>query len=372
MSSDAQLLKESLAVIEPVRDKVIGYFYAKLFVENPEVRSMFPLTMDIQRDRIYRAITSAVQGIDRPELLCPMLAQLAKDHRKYGVRPEHFDAVGRALIGAIREYSYGDWGAEIEDAWVRTFDLIARTMIAAAAEANGQPATWLAEIVSTQRRTDDISVLQLRPDQPYPYISGQYTTLESPMVPRVWRSYSIANAPRRDSLLEIHVRQLGAGWVSGALVRKHRIGDTLRLGPPRGATVLDKDSTRDIVIVAGGTGLAPMKALLDEARRWNSSRRMHFFFGVRRREDLYDIASLQEFATRYPWLTVTMAVSNDPEYAGEQGTLPDVITRYGGWERHDAYVSGSPDMVRATVARFRELAVPAEQIRYDVFGDTVI
>jgi NAD(P)H-flavin reductase len=173
-------------------------------------------------------------------------------------------------------------------------------------------------------------------------------------------------------MLELHVRQIGAGWVSGALVRKHRVGDVVRLGPPRGATVLDKESNRDIVIVAGGTGLAPMKALLDEARRWNSSRRVHFFFGVRRREDLYDIASLQEFATRYPWLTVTMAVSDDPEYPGEQGILPDVIARYGNWDGHDAYVSGSPDMVRATVARFRELAVPAERIRYDVFAEIIV
>ena len=55
MSSDSQLLKESLALVEPVYDKVTGYFYARLFVENPHLRSMFPLAMDTQRDRLFRA-----------------------------------------------------------------------------------------------------------------------------------------------------------------------------------------------------------------------------------------------------------------------------------------------------------------------------
>jgi NAD(P)H-flavin reductase len=179
----------------------------------------------------------------------------------------------------------------------------------------------------------------------------------------------MANAPRRDGLLELHVRQIGAGWVSGALVRKHQVGDLLRLGPAMGAMVLDRESSRDLVLVGGSTGLAPMKALVDEARRWNTNRHVHLFFGVRRREDLYDVQALQEFAGRYPWLTLVTAVSHDPDYAGEQGNLPDVVARHGTWYSHDVYISGSLEMVRAAVARFRELGVPPERIRYDIFGD---
>jgi NAD(P)H-flavin reductase/hemoglobin-like flavoprotein len=371
MSNDAQLLKESLVLVEPVHDKVVGYFYAKLFVENPEVRNMFPLVMDLQRERLYRALVGTVQGMDRPELLVPSLQSLARDHRKFGVRPEHYDAVARAFIGAIKEYSYGEWTDEIEAAWWRTFSIVARTMIDAAADVEHTPAHWNAEIVSIERRTSDIAVLYLRPDQPYPFEAGQFASLESPLVPRVWRPYSFANAPRRDGMLELHVRQIGAGWVSGALVRKHQPGDVVRLGPPMGTTILDRESPRDIVLVGGSTGLAPMKALVDEARRWNTSRNVYLFFGVRRREDLYDVHALQEFANRYHWLTLVTAVSHDHEYAGEQGNLPDVIARQGTWYDHDVYVSGSYDMVRATVARFRELGVAADRIRYDIFGDMV-
>jgi NAD(P)H-flavin reductase/hemoglobin-like flavoprotein len=369
MSSDSQLLKESLALVEPVYEKVTGYFYARLFVENPQVRSMFPLVMDVQRDRLFRALVNLVQGIERPEQLVPFLQQLARDHRKFGVRPEHYDAVGRALIGAVKEYSYGQWTDEVESAWWRTYGIAARTMVDAANAAEGTPAFWNAEVVSHERRTADIAVIQVRPDQPYYYEPGQYVSIESALVPRVWRPYSIANAPRRDGVLELHVRIIGAGWVSGALVRKLKLGDVLKLGPPVGSMVLNRQSNRDIVCVAGSTGLAPMKALLDDLRRWNTTRNVHLFFGARRAEELYDLATLEELAAGHPWFTLVPAVSGDPGYLGEQGMLPEVVARHGTWYAHDVYASGSAEMIQATVAMFRELHVPIERIRYDAFGE---
>jgi NAD(P)H-flavin reductase len=330
---------------------------------------MFPLAMDVQRDRLFRALVHVVQAVDRPEQVVPMLQQLARDHRKFQVEPAHYDAVGRALIGAIKEYSYGEWTDEIEAAWWRTFSTVARTMIDAAAADAGSPAFWNGEVVAIDKRAPDIAVIHVQPDQPYPYEPGQYASIECPHIPRVWRQYSMANAPRHDGQLEFHVRSLGAGWVSGALVRKTRVGEILKLGPPMGAMTIDRDSTRDIVCVAGGTGLAPMKAMIDDMRRWNTNRKAHLFFGVRKAKDLYDLPDLQEFAGRYPWLTVVTAVSEDFDYSGENASLPDVLARHGTWYSHDVYASGSPDMIRATVAKFRELKVPPERIRYDAFGD---
>lgn len=369
MSSDAQLLKESLALVENMYDKMTGYFYARLFVENPPLRNMFPLAMDTQRDRLFRSLVSIVQGIERPELLVPYLQQLGRDHRKFGVQPEHYDAIGRALIGAVKEYSYGNWEDETEAAWWRAYSIAARTMIDAAERASGAPAYWLGEVVRHELRTEDIAVLWLRTDHPYPFEAGQYANVETPRLPRVWRPYSIANAPSVGGLLELHVRMIGAGWVSRALVRKTQVGDVLRLGPAVGSTVLNRSSERDIVCVAGGTGLAPMKAMIDELSRWNTARNVHLFFGARQARELYDLEALRELEARLPWLTLVTAVSHDPDYPGECGMLPDVVARHGTWYAHDVYASGSPDMVRSTVAGFRDLRVPLERIRYDVFGE---
>jgi NAD(P)H-flavin reductase/hemoglobin-like flavoprotein len=367
MTTEAKLLKESLATVSGMAAELTAYFYARLFMENPALRSMFPLVMDVQRDRLLQALVHIVQSIESPETLIPYLQQLGRDHRKFGVQPEHYEAVGAALLGAVREYSSQTWTSEIEDAWRNAYGVAARTMIEAAA-LDDAPPWWNAEVIGHERRTDEIAVLYVRPDQPYPFEPGQYCSLETTYQPRVWRSYSMANAPRPDNVLEFHVRALGLGWVSGTLVRKVNVGDTLRLGPPMGSMVLDRTSTRDLVCVGGSTGVGPMKALIEEYARHSTTGRAHLFFGVRDCADLYDVAALQDMANRYPWLTLVTCVSDDDRYAGEQGSLPDVLARHGSWYHHDVYAAGSPHMVSATLDRLKELGVPSGRIKYDVVG----
>jgi NAD(P)H-flavin reductase len=75
-------------------------------------------------------------------------------------------------------------------------------------------------------------------------------------------------------------------------------------------------------------------------------------------------------ATGFPWLAVTPVVSNEPDYQGERGPLPDAVARGGGWEDHDAYVAGPTAMVEAVVDRLTASGVPAGQIRVEDFGWT--
>jgi NAD(P)H-flavin reductase/hemoglobin-like flavoprotein len=368
---DPRLIKESWTLCEPVADKVASYFYARLFIENPELRDMFPPAMDVQRLRLLKALVRIVQGIDRPEFLANFLEQLGRDHRKFGVKPAHYEAVGRALVAALKRYAGEAWTPQIEASWVAAYSVAAQTMIEASRRAAmDTPDWWLAEVVAHERRTRDVAVLWVRPDQPYPYVPGQYVSVETPWWPRVWRSYSIANAPRRDNLLELHVKALDAGWVSRAIVGRARPGDVLRLGHSTGTMVGERAATRDVVCVAGGTGLAPMKGIIDDMTRWNWYRRVHLFFGARRPEELYDLPAVQALSRQHTWLTVVPAVSDDWRYRGEQGNIADVVVRYGTWTDHDIYIAGSPAMVRSTIDRFLTMGVSMSRIRFDAFGDT--
>ena len=184
-------------------------------------------------------------------------------------------------------------------------------------------------MLTHERRGTDIAVFTCRPLQPLEHRAGQYVSVECAYQPRLWRTYSVASAPRKDATMEFHVRALGAGWVSSALVRRLKVGDMVRLAAPMGSMTLDRKSTRDIVCVAGGTGLAPIKALVEELTRYNRTRWVHLFFGARHRDDLYDLDELNRLAARYPWLSVVPACSEDPGFAGEQGTISDVVSRYG-------------------------------------------
>lgn len=364
------MLEESLRLLGDRADRMLGHFYASLFLEAPELRSLFPAAMDAQRDRFFRALTGAVAHLSEPERLAAMLHQLGRDHRKFGVRGEDYDAVGRALIAALRQFGGDIWVPELEDAWVRAYDAMARTMIEGARDAAAhQPAWWRGEIVAHERRAPDLAVLVIRPDRPYDYEPGQYASIETPYRPRSWRTYSMATAPSPDGLLEFHVRALDNGWVSGPLVWRAQVGDVLRLGAPQGEMRVDQHSGRDVLAVAGGTGLAPIKAMIDDMTKWNTSRRLTLYFGARHTRDLYDMAALHRMAGLNPWFSVVPVVSEDPAFSGEQGLLPDVLARQGYWAERDVLVCGSPAMTRATHERLVALGTPADRISYDVVGD---
>jgi ferredoxin-NADP reductase/hemoglobin-like flavoprotein len=376
MSLDPRLIQESFALVEESADKVAGHFYALLFLEEPGLRDMFPPMMDAQRDRLLSALVKVVHQAHEPEALVEYLEQLGRDHRRFGVRPEHYEVVGRCLLAAMKRFARPGWVPAMDESWNAALGFIAGTMVGAAREAaKSAPASWAGRVVGHHRPTDSLALLTVEPDQPYPFRAGQYAALETLRWPRVWRSYSIANAPRPDGLLTFQVRAVDGGWISSALVRHTRLGDTVRLGPAVGAMVCDPASPRDVLLVGGGTGIAPLIAMAEDMARWNTSRRVAVYFGVRRAEDLYALPALEALRERCPWLTVVSCVSHDNRHRGpsEQGPLPDVLARHGAdhldWTGRDVYLSGSAPMIRATLARLSELRVPAHRIRFDAFGE---
>jgi NAD(P)H-flavin reductase/hemoglobin-like flavoprotein len=363
-SLNPRIIKESFALFEPRAEEISAYFYGRLFAENPRLRAFFPPAMDRQRERFFHALREIVWSLDSPDTLSAFLTRLGRDHRKFGIQREHYDAMGRALLATLRKFGGEAWTAEMESAW-RAAYTTAATMMIEAAEEHELPPWWTGEIVGHELRGPDIAALTVRPDRPLPYEAGQYITIQTARWPWMWRPYSIANAPRADGLLRFHVRAVPAGWVSGALVRHVKIGDTLLLGHAAGTMTLDSGSDRDILCVAGGTGLAPLKALVEEAIAKGLRRDIHLLFGARTTADLYDLADLRALEGRTPWLRVVPVVSSDPAFDGMHGPLPEVLGRFQDWSEHDIYVAGPPEMIERTITSLDELGVPSARIHYD-------
>lgn len=362
-----RLIRESFAAVEHRTDEIASFFYSVLFSLAPAARDLFPVNMQLQRSRLLRALVHMVQMIDRPAELVPFLNQLGRDHRKFGVINIHYEAVGTALLGALREHMGAAWTPAVERAWANAYTVIATTMCEAAGRDQG-PAWWGATVVEHRRLSWDLALIRVRPEQPIPFRAGQYLSIEAVQRPRLWRYLSPANAPRPDGQLEFHVRAVETGWVSRSLVAHGRPGDSWRIGPPMGRLGVDRRCGRDVLMVAGGTGIAPMRAMLEELCRWGGNPRVHVFYGGRTPADLYDLPVLHGMAASNPWLTVTPVVQSWPEPPGTQhGTLAEAVTRHGSWSGRDVLVSGSPAMIRATVARMLEAGTPLEHIRYDPF-----
>jgi NAD(P)H-flavin reductase/hemoglobin-like flavoprotein len=351
--SSAEAITHTFSLVNRAGDKAVAYFYGRLFAENPELRPMFPAAMDAQRDRLFHALTRIVHSLSKPDEMEHFLRHLGLDHRKYGVLAEHYPAVGRALLATLAKFSGDDWTPGAEAAWTGAYGLATELMTAAAQEsAQHSPAWWSAEVVGHELRTPTLAVLTMRPEDPFPYEAGQYVSLQSLHWHRVWRSFSVANAPRPDGLLTFHVRAVPGGWVSSALVHHTRVGDRVNLGLARGDMTLAAASDSGLFCVAGGTGLAPIKALIEQAIADSTPghrRRIRLLVGARSRSEFYDLPDLWKLESYYPWLRITTAASDDPDYSGLRGTLPDIVARQLPHKDDDVYISGPTNMVHKTI-----------------------
>ncbi|GAA1415480.1 FAD-binding oxidoreductase [Kitasatospora putterlickiae] len=361
-AADQRLILGALGLVTPFAD-LIDHLYAFMFRRRPFLRALFPESMEFQQVHLERMFEYLIEHLDQPGRLSATLAQLGRDHRKLGVRPVHYEAFEEALREAIRLRAGARWTVELEGAWVRMLRFGVRSMVAGAESALTEPPYWHATVVGHERRRADLAVVRVRTGEPYPYRAGQYGTVEHPLLPHTWRQYSMGCAPRADNELEFHVRRTGPGGVSEALVEHTAVGERLRLGPPRG-TLMPEDDTRDLLLVAGGTGLAPMKAIVEElVEHRPRGRRVHLFVGARARADLYDWPALAELGGRKPWLEL-IPVADDAA-AGPRGRLAEAVSRAGDWSEHLACVSGPAGLVDEVRTRLAASGLPPTRIHHD-------
>lgn len=365
---DAQRLKENFAYVVQFGDEAPAFFYADLFLRDPGLRQLFPMSMAAQGDRFFQALGRIVADSDDMERILPFVEQLGRDHRKFGVQAAHYQLVGESLLMALAYFSGAAWTAQLAADWSAAFTRVAEVMIAAARDDERQhPPWWEATVIGHERRCADVSVLRLATDHPLPFQPGQSVSVESPQRPRIWRPYSMANAPREDGTLDFHIRAIEGGQLSPLLTRGPDPAARLRLGAPVG-TLAYRDTGRDVLLIAGSTGLAPLKAIAEQIAQAPRPPRVSLFFGARSAAALYDLPALEKMAAEMPWLSVCPAVSDDPSYPGERGPVADVVAARGHWDGWDAYVCGSSAMITATVARLAGLGLSREQIHTEDFG----
>jgi nitric oxide dioxygenase len=128
---DVTLVQESFAALEGKLSELVRVFYAELFAANPQVRRMFPDDLSEQQKKLAATLKVAVAGASRLEHLIPALQALGEKHAAYGVQPAHFDAVGVALLTALRKCAGSLWTNALAGAWARVYALIASVMVEA-------------------------------------------------------------------------------------------------------------------------------------------------------------------------------------------------------------------------------------------------
>lgn len=129
------LVKESWAKVVPIRDQAAELFYGKLFELDPALRPMFRGSMQEQGRKLTAMINTAVNGLDRLEVIVPAVQDLGRRHVAYGVKDQHYDTVGTALIWTLEKGLGPVFTPACKEAWVTVYGVLAGTMKSAAAEA---------------------------------------------------------------------------------------------------------------------------------------------------------------------------------------------------------------------------------------------
>src|SRR5699024_725574 len=150
-----RLIRETWAEVEPAADEMAQYCYSILFHIAPATRELFPVNLELQQQRLMRAMSFVVRTIDRPDELLPFLQRLGRDHRKFGVVAQHYEDFGTALLGAIKRQLGEKWTSEVERAWAEAYTIVARSMQEAAA-ADTEPAYYTATVAEHRRLNWDL------------------------------------------------------------------------------------------------------------------------------------------------------------------------------------------------------------------------
>lgn len=198
------------------------------------------------------------------------------------------------------------------------------------------------------------------------YLPGQY--LDILLEDGRRRSFSIANAPNGETL-ELHLRITPGGRFAKWVLEEMPEKAILRLEAPLGAFYIREDSERPIVLMAGGTGFSPAKAMLEELLPKQSARKVHLFWGARAQEDLYMDAEVRAWAEQYPHFSYTPVLTEpDADWNGETGFVHEAVLRaYPALSCQEMYLCGPPVMVQAGKRAFLAAGLDADHLFYDSF-----
>lgn len=230
-------------------------------------------------------------------------------------------------------------------------------------------------VIRIDKPAADVAVVQLQlpATEPFGYHAGQY--IEFILRDGSRRSYSMATAPHTQATqpgLELHIRHMPGGKFTDVVFREMKAKDILRMEGPFGSFFLREDNTKPIVLLASGTGLAPIKAIIEHMQHKGDLRPVHLYWGCRSLSDLYAHAWAVEAARTMPTLRYVPVLS-DPrptdEWTGRTGFVHHAVMEdLPDLSGHEVYACGAPVMVESAQRDFSaRCRLPAEAFYADSF-----
>ena len=235
-------------------------------------------------------------------------------------------------------------------------------------------------ITALRRLTHDIIEMEVAIDEPVVYRAGQYCEIYVPGIvvdqPTETRSYSFASACGRDpvGVVRFHIRHVPGGAFTTWLHTEAKVGQRLEGHGPYGDFWL-RPGTEPILAIAGGSGMAPLKSVLEQAAADRVARDVTYFFGARRQGDLYCLEDMDRLAKtwngKFEFVPVLSGEPDDSSWQGSRGFVSEHMRERLGDRIRDyhVYMCGPPPMIDSAEKIVRQAGVAESNIHFDKFFD---
>ena len=221
-------------------------------------------------------------------------------------------------------------------------------------------------VLELEALTHDIRSVRLAIEAggPFTFSAGQYAQLE--FAPGLSRHYSMASTPEEPELV-FHVRHMPGGRTSAYVATELKVGDRVKVSGPLGIAYLRDAHRGPVLLVAGGSGLAPIQSILGTLLERGHDDPVTLYFGVRSERDLYHEALLKDLAARHANFRYHVVLSEQKGASGRRYGLVHEAIEVPAPEDTMAYLAGPPVMVEAATALLASRGLQQRQIHADAF-----
>jgi CDP-4-dehydro-6-deoxyglucose reductase len=233
-----------------------------------------------------------------------------------------------------------------------------------------RPREYAGTVIEMKKASPDVMIVRLKVEgEPIRFYAGQYINVI--LDDGEQRSFSFATAPYRNEVIELQIRLIPGGRFTTHVFETMKVGDRLRFEGPLGSFFLREDSTKPIIFVAGATGFAPVKSMVEHAFHVGMKRRMYLYWGVRSLGDLYLPDLPRQWAAEhanFTFVPVLSAPKPEDRWEGRTGLVHEaILADFPNLAGHQIYACGSAKMVEAAHPAFTAHGMNQDDCFSDAF-----
>ncbi|GGB32540.1 flavohemoprotein [Oceanisphaera marina] len=279
-SRTIEIVKSTVPLLESANTALTEHFYKRMFRDNPELKDVFNLSHQAsgrQPAALFSAVLAYAKNIDNPAVLSSAVERIAQKHTGFSIQPAQYDIVGHHLLETIKELAPDAATPEVIDAWAQAYGALAGIFIGreeqiyqqSEEKAGGWRGHRAFVVKEKQVESEQITSFLLAPADGkavLDFLPGQYLNLhlDSPKLAyKETRQYSLCQAANGQNY-RIAVKREPNGVASNFMHDEVQVGDTLQVLPPAGDFFMEVSTDTPVVLISGGVGQTPMRAMLDQ------------------------------------------------------------------------------------------------------------